>query len=204
MRSSRELRGKRAFDIIVGGSLLIASLPVQAVISALLVARLGRPILFKQVRPGLNEHPFLLLKFRTMLPENATRRQLGDEARMTPLGISLRSTSLDELPTLWNVVRGDMSLVGPRPLLTQYLDRYTPEQARRHGVRPGITGLAQVSGRNGIPWDERLELDVLYVDTMSWRVDLQILWKTVIAVTSRTGITERGHVTMSEFLGSSR
>ncbi|MBC7632007.1 sugar transferase [Aeromicrobium sp.] len=188
---------KRALDVVGATSLFVVTLPVQAVVAALIRLRLGAPILFRQDRPGRNNEIFTLVKFRTMADSGAT-----DAERMTPLGQRLRSLSLDELPTLINVVRGHMSLVGPRPLLVAYLERYSPDQARRHEVRPGITGLAQVSGRNGLPWEDRLALDVAYVDSRSLRTDLAILAKTILPVLGRRGITEEGAATMTEFQGS--
>lgn len=158
---------------------------------------LGRPVLFRQERPGLRGETFTLVKFRTM------RDGAGSDAeRLTRLGRLLRSTSLDELPELWNIVRGDMSLVGPRPLLPEYLPLYSERQFRRHDVRPGLTGLAQVSGRNAITWEERLELDVQYVEQMSLRLDVAILWRTISSVLRRDGIAADGHVTMERFAGS--
>lgn len=143
-----------------------------------------------------------MMKFRTMVDPDPTRGLMTDAERLTPFGAALRATSLDELPALWNIVRGDMSLVGPRPLLMRYLDRYSPEQARRHHVKPGLTGLAQVSGRNTVEWDERLRLDVHYVDNHSIPGDLQLIWRTIRPVVSRNGVTESGSVSMTEFMGS--
>jgi sugar transferase EpsL len=163
---------------------------------------LGRPVLYRQRRPGRGGVPFDIIKFRTMRDErDADGQLLPDAHRLTRLGRLLRSTSLDELPELINVLRGDMSLVGPRPLLLSYLERYTPEQARRHDVRPGLTGWAQVNGRNAISWDERLAMDVWYIDHRSLTLDLRILARTVASVTSRRGISAAGHDTMPEFLG---
>lgn len=191
---------KRVLDISVSGLALILTLPVQLALAIAIARKLGRPVLFRQGRPGLHGRTFVLMKFRTMsLP---THSDVTDEQRMTPFGAKLRSTSLDELPTLWNVLKGDMSLVGPRPLLSSYLDLYTEEQSRRHEVRPGVTGLAQVSGRNALDWDERLRLDVAYVDGRSLGMDVRILLRTVKTVFRRDGITEDGHVTVSEFRGS--
>lgn len=195
-------RVTRLLDLAIAVPALVVSLPVQGVIAVLIARKLGRPVLFRQRRPGLHGRPFELIKFRTMLPPDPAAGRVDDAARMTPFGAALRATSLDELPTLLNVVRGDMSLVGPRPLLMQYLDRYTPEQARRHEVRPGLTGLAQVSGRNAIGWDDKLALDVEYVDHRSLRLDLRILLLTVRQVVRRDGITAPGHVTTTEFMGS--
>ena len=193
---------KRAVDIAVAGPLLVVTAPVQAAVAVAVVTRLGRPVLFRQRRPGRGGKPFTILKFRTMRPVDAAAGRVDDASRLTSLGRFLRATSLDELPTLVNVLRGDMSLVGPRPLLMAYLPRYSPTQARRHEVRPGLTGLAQVSGRNAVGWDERLALDVAYVDTRSLRLDLLILARTVGAVVRRVGIAAEGEATMSEFLGS--
>jgi lipopolysaccharide/colanic/teichoic acid biosynthesis glycosyltransferase len=193
---------KRVFDATAGGVGLLLTLPIQAGIAGLIRGSMGKPVLFRQVRPGLHGQTFELLKFRTMRPADPASGPAGDDSRLTPLGRFLRSTSLDELPSLINVVRGDMSLVGPRPLLPQYLDRYTPEQARRHEVRPGLTGLAQISGRNAITWADRLRLDVTYVDTHTFTGDLRILWRTVAAVVRRDGISAPGEATMPEFMGT--
>ncbi len=194
---------KRAFDLVVAlAALAVLALPLLLV--ALLVAVfLGRPVLFRQQRPGLGGKPFWLYKFRTMTDAcDAQGRLLPDEQRLTRLGRFLRRTSIDELPELINVIKGEMSLVGPRPLLMSYLDRYTPEQARRHEVRPGITGWAQVNGRNAISWEEKFELDVWYVDHASLSLDLKILAMTVWKTLRREGISAAGHATMPEFLGS--
>jgi lipopolysaccharide/colanic/teichoic acid biosynthesis glycosyltransferase len=193
---------KRALDVAVAGPLLVVSAPVQAVVAAAVAVRLGRPVLFRQQRPGLVRRPFTMVKFRTMRAVDPAKGLVSDASRMTGLGRFLRATSLDELPTLLNVVRGDMSLVGPRPLLMAYLPRYSPSQARRHAVRPGLTGLAQVNGRNALGWDERLALDVEYVDSRSMRLDLAILGRTVRAVLRREGISAEGEATMPEFRGS--
>jgi lipopolysaccharide/colanic/teichoic acid biosynthesis glycosyltransferase len=197
-------RAKRALDLALAVPALLVSLPVQGVVAVAVARRLGRPVLFRQVRPGLHGEPFELVKFRTMLPVDPERGALDDASRMTDLGRLLRATSLDELPSLWNVVRGDMSLVGPRPLLVQYLERYSPEQARRHEVRPGLTGLAQVSGRNAVSWPQKLALDVDYVDRRSLLLDLRILLRTVSAVLTRRGITAEGEATARPFLGEQR
>lgn len=195
-------RVKRAIDVTAGAVGLVVSAPIQLVTAAAVWKTHGRPVLFRQPRPGKDGVVFELVKFRTMRHPDADH--VTDAERLTPLGRFLRSTSLDELPTLWNVLRGDMSLVGPRPLLVQYLQRYSPEQARRHEVRPGITGLAQVSGRNAVDWETRFALDVEYVDNRSLALDLSILWRTITAVLRRSGIAEEGHVTMSEFMGAGR
>ncbi len=192
---------KRGFDLALAVPALVLTLPVQGLVAALVAATLGGPVLFRQSRPGLNAEPFELVKFRSMRPVDASRGWVDDASRLTPLGRALRATSLDELPSLWNVVTGDMSLVGPRPLLTAYLERYSPEQARRHDVRPGITGLAQVSGRNALDWESKLELDVAYVGAVSFRGDLAILMATVRAVVRRDGISADGLATVSEFVG---
>ena len=194
-------RVKRAVDVIVATIALVVLAPVLAVVAIMVRVKLGRPVLFRHQRPGLNGELFTLLKFRTMREGDADGTPLPDAERMTSFGTKLRALSLDELPELWNVVAGDMSLVGPRPLLVQYLDRYTEHQSRRHLVRPGLTGLAQVSGRNATSWPERLDLDVWYVDHRSMRLDLRILLKTALAVVKREGISADGHVTMPEFTG---
>ena len=188
---------KRIIDLTLGSAALLLAAVPMAVIAVTIRVTMGGPVLFRQARPGLHGRSFHLYKFRTM------RNGPGSDAeRMTRLGALLRSTSLDELPELLNVIRGDMSLVGPRPLLPAYLDRYTPEQARRHDVRPGITGLAQVNGRNALEWEERFRLDVLYVDTWSLALDARLLARTVRSVIAREGISAEGHVTMPEFMGT--
>lgn len=193
---------KRAIDVVAGSLLLVLSLPIQAVIALVIRIQLGSPILFRQDRPGRDGKIFRLMKFRTMRHPRLNEGQESDGARIVPLGKRLRSLSLDELPTLLNVVRGEMSLVGPRPLLVPYLDRYTTEQARRHEVRPGITGLAQVSGRNALSWEEKFRLDVEYVDSRSLNLDFQILLRTLAPVLRRRGINADGISTMAEFKGS--
>ena len=195
---------KRLMDLAIGVPALVASLPVQVCVAVLVRARLGSPVLFRQSRPGLNGVPFEMLKFRTMVDPDPARGLVTDQQRITPVGAFLRSTSLDELPALVHVVRGQMSLVGPRPLLVKYLDRYTPEQARRHEVRPGLTGLAQVSGRNATTWERRLALDVEYVDSHTILGDLRILARTVGAVLSRRGVLGDGTMAMTEFVGLGR
>lgn len=193
-------RGKRLLDLALGSALLLVTSPVQVVVAASIRYKMGRPVLFRQQRPGLHGVPFEMLKFRTMSDvKDSDGNHIPDAERLTPLGRFLRSTSLDELPELVNVVRGDISLVGPRPLLMKYLERYTPRQHRRHEVRPGVTGLAQVSGRNALSWDEKFELDVQYVDNASLRLDLSILARTVWNVLARKGISAESHVTMPEF-----
>lgn len=193
---------KRAVDLLLGGGLLVASLPVQLVLGVLVRIRLGSPVLFRQARPGKDEVVFELVKFRTMRQPDPDRGLVTDEQRMTRFGAFLRSTSLDELPTLWNVVRGDMSLVGPRPLLVEYLGRYSEAQRCRHEVRPGITGLAQVNGRNAISWEEKFGLDAQYLRERSLGCDLKILGKTVMRVAHRHGISDGRTATMEEFYGS--
>jgi lipopolysaccharide/colanic/teichoic acid biosynthesis glycosyltransferase len=195
-------RAKRLVDLAVAVPALVVSLPLQAVLAAAVAARLGRPVLFRQVRPGRHGRPFELVKFRTMLPPDPARALADDRSRLTPFGRALRSTSLDELPTLWNVVRGDLSLVGPRPLLVEYLGRYDERQARRHEVLPGLTGLAQVAGRNSLSWQRKLELDVEYVERRSLKLDLAILVATVATVLRREGVSAPGAATMPEFLGN--
>lgn len=195
-------RVKRVFDVVVAGTALVVLAPVLLIIAVMVRWKLGSPVLFTQTRPGLHGRPFTIYKFRTMLDAvDQQGRALSDEARLTRLGSVLRSSSLDELPELINVLKGDMSLVGPRPLIMAYLDRYTPEQARRMDVLPGITGLAQVSGRNAVSWEERFRLDVRYIDEWSLALDLRILAQTVRAVVVREGISAEGHATMPEFRG---
>lgn len=194
---------KRAFDILVSaGVLLVFSLPI-VILMILVRVKLGSPIFFRQDRPGLGGKTFRMVKFRTMTDARHPDGTLKPDAeRLTRFGRLLRSTSLDELPELWNVLKGDMSLVGPRPLLVQYLTRYSARQARRHEVRPGVTGWAQVNGRNSVAWDERFEMDVWYVENWSFGLDVRILWMTVAAVFRRSGVSAEGHATMPEFMGS--
>lgn len=194
---------KRMIDVIVALVGLALLSPAFVVISVLIRFNMGTPVLFRQVRPGLGAKPFVMYKFRTMKDARGKDGNLlPDEERLTSLGRFLRSTSLDELPELFNVLKGEMSLVGPRPLLMEYLDRYTPEQARRHEVKPGVTGWAQVNGRNAITWEEKFKLDVWYVDNWSLGLDLKILGLTLIKVLKREGISAGGHATMPEFRGS--
>lgn len=193
---------KRGLDVVVSGVLLGLFAPLMAVLSVLIAVRLGRPVFFRQERPGRHGATFKLVKFRTMLNPDPDRGLVTNEQRMTKLGSRLRDWSLDELPSLWNILRGDMSLVGPRPLLVEYLHLYSTEQARRHDVRPGLTGLAQVNGRNALEWNKRFELDVEYVDQRSWRLDLFILGQTVRKVLKREGITSEGHVVGAPFQGT--
>ncbi|MGI8678593.1 MAG: sugar transferase [Jatrophihabitans sp.] len=192
---------KRVIDVVGAVVVLLATAPIQGIVAVLVASKLGRPVLFRQQRPGRNGAPFTLIKFRTMRDLDPDRGMVTDAQRLTPFGAALRSTSLDELPTLWNVLRGDMSLIGPRPLLMQYLGRYSPEQARRHEVRPGVTGLAQVSGRNAITWDEKFAADVEYVRRRSLPLDIHIALRTVLSVFSRDGIAAPGNVSMPEFIG---
>jgi sugar transferase EpsL len=195
---------KRAFDIVVSAVLLVVLAPLVAVIALAVRAQLGRPVLFRQVRAGRYGRPFTMRKFRTMRDiRDAQGGLLPDDARVTRLGSFLRSTSLDELPELWNVLIGEMSLVGPRPLLPEYLPLYSPAQARRHEVRSGITGWAQVNGRNALTWERRFELDVYYVDHRSFLFDLRILLSTIATVVRRQHISHAGHVTMERFRGTS-
>lgn len=193
---------KRAIDYLVAGGLLLVLSPLLPVLAALVRINLGSPVLFRQQRPGLHGRPFSILKFRSMRDDrDQDGKLLPDRARLTRFGRFLRATSLDELPELWNVLRGDMSLVGPRPLLMDYLPLYSPEQARRHEVRPGLTGWAQISGRNAISWEEKFALDVWYVDNRSIELDLKILGLTVVRVLQRTGISAEGEATMPRFTG---
>lgn len=189
-----------AVERVVAAVVLLALAPLLMVVALMIRMFLGSPVLFRQERAGKGGTPFCLVKFHTMTDaRRADGRLLPDEDRITGLGSILRATSLDELPSLWNVVRGEMALVGPRPLPTAYVERYTPFEARRLEVRPGITGWAQVNGRNSLSWEERLAMDVWYVDHRSWRLDLKILWQTVSAVLKRDGISAPDHVTMHEF-----
>lgn len=193
---------KRLFDLLLSFGLLLALALPLLLLWALVRRKLGSPVLFRQVRPGLHGRPFMMVKFRTMTDERgADGELLPDARRLTSFGRFLRATSLDELPELWNVLRGEMSLVGPRPLLMEYLPLYSPEQARRHEVRPGITGWAQVNGRNALSWEERFKLDIWYVDHRSLWLDLRILWLTVRKVLVREGISEQGEATMSRYTG---
>ncbi len=195
----------RLFDCVIAVFGLLFLLPFLILISVLVLIYHGRPIIFGQVRPGLGGKPFKMLKFRTMRDAvDSNGNPLPDSERITKFGAFLRATSLDELPELWNVLKGEMSLVGPRPLLMEYLDLYTPEQARRHEVRPGVTGWAQVNGRNAISWEEKFKLDVWYVDNRSLWLDIKILLMTVKKVFVREGISADGHVTIEKFKGSSK
>lgn len=194
---------KRLFDLFLGLFILLAMLPFLYVLAFLIYIKLGPPIIFCQQRPGLHGRPFHLYKFRTMTNERDVQGSLlPDAQRMTGLGRFLRSSSLDELPELWNVLKGEMSFVGPRPLLMEYLPLYSEEQARRHEMRPGITGWAQVNGRNAISWEEKFKLDVWYVDNWSFWLDLKILFLTFVKVFKREGISQSGHVTAGKFTGT--
>lgn len=195
--------GKRLIDVALSGLGLLALSPVIIATAIAIRWKLGAPVLFRQVRPGLYGRPFLLYKFRSMREAvDAEGRPLSDAERLTPLGKVIRKLSLDELPQLWNVFKGDMSLVGPRPLLTEYLPLYSREQARRHEVRPGITGWAQVNGRNAVAWPERFKLDVWYVDHVSLALDVKIILKTVGKVVARKGVDQENGVTMDKFTGN--
>ena len=194
---------KRLFDITAASAALVVLSPVYAAVAYKVKKNLGSPVLFRQTRPGLNGKPFEMIKFRTMKDAtDAEGNPLPDSDRLTPFGQALRNSSLDELPELWNVVKGDMSLVGPRPLLMEYLPLYNEEQARRHIARPGITGYAQINGRNAIGWDEKFKLDTWYVDNQSLWLDIKILFKTVKKVLIKDGISADGEATMSKFTGN--
>lgn len=194
---------KRFFDLVATCVSLFLLIPVLLVLATWIRMQMGSPILFRQTRPGRNGKPFEMIKFRTMRDDvNPSGELLSDADRLTPLGRRLRSTSLDELPGLWNVLKGDMSLVGPRPLLMEYLPLYSPKQARRHEVRPGVTGWAQVNGRNAISWDRKFELDVWYVDNRTIWLDIKIIWLTIRKILNRDGISATGEATMPKFKGT--
>ena len=196
---------KRAMDLAGALAALVLLSPIVVVLCILVRSKLGSPVFFRQVRPGIEGRPFEMVKFRTMTDERGPDGGLlPDDQRLTALGAWLRSTSLDELPELFNVLKGDMSLVGPRPLLMDYLSLYNNRQARRHDVRPGITGWAQINGRNALSWEEKFELDVWYVDNQSLRLDIKILFKTVLQVLKRDGISHGEEATMPRFKGSNR
>jgi lipopolysaccharide/colanic/teichoic acid biosynthesis glycosyltransferase len=196
---------KRFIDFSASLCALVLLAPVMAIVAWNVRKKLGSPVLFRQVRPGRYGRPFEMIKFRTMRDAvDSDGHPLADSERMTPFGSFLRASSLDELPGLWNVLKGDMSLVGPRPLLMEYLPLYSPEQNRRHEVRPGVTGWAQVNGRNALSWDEKFKLDVWYVDNQSIRLDVKILFMTVKKVVVKEGISADGNVTMSKFTGNKR
>jgi lipopolysaccharide/colanic/teichoic acid biosynthesis glycosyltransferase len=195
-------RSKRVFDVVVVIAAGVVIVPIVAIV-AFLLWLVQRRVLFRQLRPGLEGKPFTLYKFCSMRDAcDESGALLPDEQRLTRIGSLVRSSSLDEFPQFWNVLKGDMSLVGPRPLLMAYLGRYTPEQARRHEVKPGITGWAQVNGRNALSWKEKFALDVWYVDHRTFVLDLRILWLTLLRVISRSGISTQGHATMQEFMGN--
>lgn len=197
--------GKRLLDLAITIPALIMLAPLLALLAMLVRVKLGAPVLFRQQRPGLHGKPFTIHKFRTMTDARDARGNLlPDAERLTPFGQWLRSTSLDELPELFQVLTGEVSLVGPRPLLMQYLDRYTPEQMRRHEVRPGITGWAQINGRNALAWEEKFALDVWYVDQLSLWLDLKIIALTAWKILTREGINQQGHATAPEFMGTRR
>lgn len=194
---------KRAFDIVASASALVVLSPVLVITAHKVKKELGSPVLFRQTRPGLHGKPFEMIKFRTM--KDVTDEEgnaLPDSERLTDFGKKLRASSLDELPELWNVLKGDMSLVGPRPLLMEYLPLYSAEQAKRHNVRPGVTGYAQVNGRNSLSWEDKFKLDTWYVEHQSFLLDLRILLKTVKKVLIKDGINEAGEATMSKFMGA--
>lgn len=194
---------KRVLDIVFSIVALVIFSPILILVSIFVRYNFGSPIIFKQQRPGKDGKPFWIMKFRTMTNDRDNEGELlADEHRITPFGTFLRSTSLDELPELFNVLRGDMSVVGPRPLMMHYMERYNAEQMRRHHVRPGITGWAQVNGRNAVSWEERFKLDVWYVENMSLYLDLKIIFMTISTVLQRDGINQEGHVTMTEFMGT--
>ncbi len=198
-------KGKRILDVALSAAGLLLTLPAIAAVALLIRATLGSPILFAQLRPGLDGRPFRLYKFRSMTDARGRDgAPLGDDARLTAVGAWLRKSSLDELPQLWNVLKGEMSLVGPRPLLIEYLPLYDEKQRRRHEVRPGITGWAQVKGRNAISWEEKFDLDVWYVDHVSFRLDMRIMALTLLRIVRPSGISEPGSATMSKFTGSAR
>jgi len=194
---------KRLFDIIIATTALVLLSPLYAFVAYKVKKNLGSPVLFRQVRPGLNGKPFEMVKFRTMKDAaDAQGNPLPDSERLTPFGKMLRSTSLDEMPELWNVIKGDMSVVGPRPLLMEYLPLYSEEQAKRHNVRPGMTGHAQVNGRNAISWEEKFKLDTWYVENQSTLLDFKIMFKTVQKVIAKDDISAEGEATMTRFAGT--
>ena len=203
MTKSARLKAKRLLDLAVAMTAILVLSPLLIAVAVLARIKLGRPVLFRQVRPGLGGKPGTIVKFRTMRDAfDPSGQPLADDERMTPFGNRLRRLSLDEIPQLWNVVRGDLSLVGPRPLLMEYLPLYSPEQARRHEMRPGITGWAQVNGRNAINWEQKLALDTWYIDHWSLWLDIRILARTAIKVLRRDGISGEGAVTMTKFTGT--
>ena len=194
---------KRLLDILIASTALLLLSPLYAFVAYKVKKNLGSPVLFRQVRPGLHGKPFEMIKFRTMRDAvDAQGNSLPDSERLTPFGKMLRATSLDEMPELWNVIKGDMSVVGPRPLLMEYLPLYSPEQAKRHNVRPGMTGHAQINGRNAIGWDEKFKLDTWYVDNQSTLLDFKIMFQTVHKVLAKDDISADGEATMTKFTGS--
>ena len=194
---------KRLLDIIIASTALLLLSPLYLLVAYKVKKNLGSPVLFRQVRPGLHGKPFEMIKFRTMRDAvDAQGNSLPDSVRLTPFGKMLRATSLDEMPELWNVIKGDMSVVGPRPLLMEYLPLYSPEQAKRHNVRPGMTGHAQINGRNAIGWDEKFKLDTWYVENQSIVLDFKIMFQTVHKVLSKDDISAEGEATMTKFTGS--
>ena len=197
---------KRILDCLAAFTAMLVLSPLVLLLALLVRLKIGSPVFFCQQRPGLNGQPFTMFKFRTMITKthDDEGRQLPDDQRLTPFGNWLRATSLDELPELFNVLKGDMSLVGPRPLMMKYLDRYTPEQNRRHEVKPGITGWAQIHGRNNMTWEEKFEYDVWYVDHQGLWLDLKILFKTAWLVLKREGVSKEGHATVDEFMGTKK
>lgn len=200
-----EIMIKRLLDIIIASIALILLSPLYAIVAYKVKKNLGSPVLFRQVRPGLHGKPFEMIKFRTMRDAvDAQGNSLPDSERLTPFGKMLRATSLDEMPELWNVIKGDMSVVGPRPLLMEYLPLYSPEQAKRHNVRPGMTGHAQVNGRNAIGWDEKFKLDTWYVDNQSTLLDFKIMFQTVHKVLAKDDISAEGEATMTRFEGKQK
>lgn len=199
-QSFYQRRGKRLFDLAAGVAIGVVTLPIQAAVAVAVARKLGRPVLFRQERPGLDGKPFELVKFRTMTDtRDSTGNLLPDRDRLPAFGQFLRSTSLDELPEIYNVIKGEMSLVGPRPLLMQYLDRYSEVERRRHVVRPGITGFAQINGRNEANWAEKFALDLEYVDRVSFRLDLAIIMATILPVFTRRGVSAKNHASAAEF-----
>ena len=194
---------KRLFDIISSAAGLIVISPLLLILAVLVRLKLGSPVLFRQQRPGLGGKAFVIYKFRTMTDQrDASGNLLPDDQRLPAFGQFLRSTSFDELPELFNVLKGDMSIVGPRPLMMKYLSRYSPEQARRHEVKPGITGWAQINGRNTVSWEDKFKLDVWYVDNWTFWLDMKIIFKTIWSVIVKEGITQQGRATMDEFMGT--
>ena len=194
---------KRPIDFVLSCAAMVVLSPIMLITAVLVRIKLGKPVIFRQERPGLNEKVFSMYKFRTMTDKRDEKGELlPDEERLTPFGAALRKTSLDELPELLNIVKGDMAIVGPRPLLVRYLPRYNKHQARRHEVRPGFTGLAQIHGRNSISWEEKFDWDVKYVDNVTFLGDLKIIFETVGVVLGRKGISSGTSVTMEEFMGS--